>query len=246
MKVKLVGKNLEDIKPLLHSCGLHLVDENPALIVAHGGDGTLLMSEREFPSVPKLPVRDSRTAPLCPEHSYQLQLNDFTGGRTAKVVLPKLVAEFKGQRVTGINDIFIHNFARESAVRYRVWINDELYSNEVVGDGAGVATVHGSTAYYRSITHSTFRVGLGLAFSNSTEVVNHLVIPEDAVVKIEIIRGPAVIVADNSPEQPIVEQGDNIVICKAVETATIYGLDKFMCPECRNLRHSAKYQIRQL
>jgi NAD+ kinase len=148
------------------------------------------------------------------------------------------------QRLTGINDIFIHNFARESALRYQVWINDELYSNEVVGDGAGVATVHGSTAYYRSITHSTFRVGLGLAFSNSTEVVNHLVIPDDAVVKIKIIRGPAVVVADNSPEQPVIAQGGEVVIHKAVETAVIYGLDNFMCPECRNLRHRIKYQIR--
>ena len=68
MKIKLVGKNLEDIRPLLGEFGLEETEREFSLVIAHGGDGALLGAEREFPGVPKLPIRDARTAPLCPEH----------------------------------------------------------------------------------------------------------------------------------------------------------------------------------
>jgi len=125
-------------------------------------------------------------------------------------------------------------------VRYSVWIDDDLYADEVVGDGMVVSTVHGSTAYYRSITHSVFRVGIGLAFSNSTEVTNHLVIPEHSIIRVEITRGPALLVADNSPDFIELNEGSKIIISKSSGTATLLGLDNFMCQECRKLRHLKK------
>lgn len=244
MKIKLSGKNLEDIVPLLEVMGFEMTKGKPELIVAHGGDGTLLMAERDFPTIPKLPLRDSRTAPLCAKHSYDKQLKMFCTGKTAKTELAKLSGEFGKYKITGINDIFIHNLERVSALRYQVWIDEELYANEIVGDGVGLATVHGSTAYYRSITHSIFRVGLGLAFSNSTESVNHLVIPERSVVKIKIVRGPAIMVADNSPEKIKLVEGDEVSIRQSTEKAIIFGLENFMCRQCRILRHPHKYPFK--
>ncbi len=244
MKIKLSGKNLEDIVPLLEVMGFEMTKGKPELIVAHGGDGTLLMAERDFPTIPKLPLRDSRTAPLCAKHSYDKQLKMFCAGKTAKTELAKLSGEFGKYKIAGINDIFIHNLERVSALRYQVWIDEELYANEIVGDGVGLATVHGSTAYYRSITHSIFRVGLGLAFSNSTESVNHLVIPERSVVKIKIVRGPAIMVADNSPEKIKLVEGDEVSIRQSTEKAIIFGLENFMCRQCRILRHPHKYPFK--
>lgn len=244
MKIKLAGKNLEDIVPLLDAMGFKQTRGKPELVVAHGGDGTLLMAERDYPSIPKLPLRDSRTAPLCAKHSYEKQLKMFCAGKTARTELAKLSGEFGKCRITGINDIFIHNLERVSALRYQVWIDDELYANEIVGDGVGLATVHGSTAYYRSITHSIFRVGLGLAFSNSTEAVNHLVIPASSVVRIKIMRGPAIMVADNSPEKITLEEGDEVCIRQSPEKAVIFGLENFMCQQCRILRHPNKYPFK--
>ena len=136
-----------------------------------------------------------------------------------------------------MNDIMVHNLNRVSAIRYQVWLDDEPYSHEVVGDGVCVATPHGSTAYYRSITHSVFRLGIGLAFSNSTEPLNHLVLPEDTVVKIKITRGPALLVADNDPKQLELAEGDEVRLSKSDETAVVLGLDTFMCETCRKLRH---------
>lgn len=244
MKIKLSGKNLEDVIPLLEANGFKLTKGKPELIVAHGGDGALLTAERDFPTIPKLPLRDSRTARLCPQHSYEKQLAMFRGGKTSKTELVKLCGEFGKSKITGMNDIFIHNLERVSALRYQVWIDDELYANEIVGDGVGLATVHGSTAYYRSITHSIFRVGLGLAFSNSTEAVNHLVIPDSSVVRIKIVRGPAIMVADNSPEKIELNEGEEVIIRQSPEKAVVFGLENFMCQQCRVLRHPNKYPFK--
>ncbi|QSH41238.1 hypothetical protein P0136_09070 [Lentisphaerota bacterium ZTH] len=240
MKVKLVGKNLDDIIPLLLTRGFELVEHDPELLIAHGGDGALLSAEREYPGVPKLPVRDQRTAPLCEEHSYEQQLDDFCSGRMKAADMIKLVGAFRDKCATGLNDVFIHNCDRGSAMRYRVWINDELYANEIVGDAVGMSTVHGSTAYYRSITHSVFRVGIGLAFSNSTEVVNHLVLPEDSIVRIKIVRGPGIMIADNTPFGIEIPEGEEVIVKKAKGRASIYGIDTFMCQACRVLRHPSK------
>ena len=244
MKIKLVGKNLEDIRPLLGEFGLEEAERDFSLVVAHGGDGALLGAERDYPGVPKLPIRDARTAPLCPEHRCELQLAAFCAGKTPLVSLPKVAGRVRGRVVTALNDVFLHNLDHSSALRYLVWIDGELYANEVVGDGVGLSSVHGSTAYYRSITHSIFRVGIGLAFSNSTEEVNHLVLASNSRVEIEVVRGPGILIADNSPERIEVVEGERVELFESELCASIYGLGNFMCPRCRVLRHPNKLPFR--
>lgn len=240
MKIKLLGKYLEELKGLLEAQGHVLTNDKPDIIIVYGGDGALLGAEREFPGIPKFPIRDTHSSPLCREHALDRQLKLFQDGELKRKELIKIKGECNGKTISGINDVFIHNKNRISAVRYCVWINEELYGEEIIGDGAGVATVHGSTAYYRSITNSIFRVGIGLAFSNSTELTNHLVLPEDSIIKIQVTRGPATMVADNSPDIVELNEGDIAVISKTEDNAVICGLDMFMCPKCRILRHSKK------
>ncbi len=245
IKAVVVGKNCEDILPILEKYDIEIAcaanaDFTPDLVIAHGGDGTLLNSEREYPNIPKLALRDRRTAPTCEEHSYEAILNDFFAGKLQLKKLPKLYAEFQGKKVLAVNDIYIHNFERMSALRYRVFINDELYAKEVVGDGVGLSSIHGSTAYYKSITHSIFKIGIGLSFSNSTEEVNHLVLPSSAIVRVEIVRGPGLVIADNSPETYILQEGESIILGESNEFLSVYGLDGFMCQKCRILRHPHK------
>ena len=239
-RVKLMGKNLDDVRPKILARGMEIVDENFDLVIAHGGDGTLLWAERDFPGVPKLPLRDARTAPQCVEHSYDRVLDALLADKLEETILPKLECIYQDKRTIALNDIFVHNLERASALRYKVFIDNELYANEIVGDSGGVATVHGCTAYYRSITHSLFRVGLGLAFSNSTEEINHLVIDDKSEVKIRIIRGPGLVIADNSPQTIEVPNQGEVIIRMAPERALIYGLKGFMCPACRVLRHPNK------
>ena len=242
-KIVLRGRNLDEVSRLAQSLdAFEIVEENPDLVVTHGGDGALLGAEYEFPGVPKLPIRDAKSGPLCSEHeSLENALLSFAEGRCSVSKLPKLAGVAEGTKVVGINDIFIHNVDRVGALRYKVLIDDEPYGHEIIGDGVGVSTVHGSTAYYRSITHSIFKIGIGLVFSNSTEVTNHLVLPESAVVKIKVVRGPGILVADNSPNMVEIPNGGVVTITMSDESAYVYALDSFMCQKCRRLRHPREW-----
>jgi NAD kinase len=237
MRIKIIGSAGSQLMPLLEKYDCKIVDSKPELIITYGGDGALLGAEREYPDIPKLPLRSTA---LCPEHPIESQLENFFTNQPAPTELIKLVGTAHEQSLRAVNDIFIHNLDPVSAVRYRIWIDDKLYAREIVGDGVGIATVHGSTAYYRSITHSVFRIGIGLAFCNSTEVVNHLVLPETSVIRVKIIRGPATMVADNSPTRIELNEEDEVIMRKDNSTALVCGLDNFMCPRCRTLRHPSK------
>jgi len=240
MKIRLIGKNLNDIRPKLAEYGMTECETGFDFVVAHGGDGTLLLAEEAYPGVPKLAIRDSHTAPRCEEHSTEKLLSEFCAGKLPLTHLKKLCAVCCKETKLAVNDIFLHNFERTGALRYRVWIDDELYANEVVGDAVGISSVHGSTAYYKSITHSIFRVGIGLSFSNSTEEVNHLVLPETAEIRVAVVRGPGLLIADNSAYTITVPEGAELHFRQSKEEALVYGLRDFMCPKCRILRHPKK------
>ena len=237
MKIRLLGKNLDDIRPLLKELGFEETTGECELIVTHGGDGALLGAEREFPGVPKLPLRDAATARPCPEHDARTRLEKFLRERPEPVKLPKLAGVFEGHTLYGINDVFLHRSRPTSALRYRVGIDGAPYGEEIVGDGVGLSSVHGSTAYYRSITHSIFRVGVGLSFSNSTEEVDHMVLDPASTVSIQVTRGPAILVADNTPRGIDVAEGGIVTMRQTEEYAYVYDLAGFMCPACRTLRH---------
>ncbi len=239
IRILLTGKYTSRIADLISNIPkLHICKNSPDIIIAYGGDGALLGVEREYPRVPKFPIRDKETASLCKKHSsYSKQLQNLAEGKLRKTMLRKICGNANGKICKGINDVFIHNANPVSAIRYRVKIDGVPYGEEIVGDGVGVSTVHGSTAYYRSITHSIFRTGIGLAFSNSTELTNHLVIPENSFIEIYITRGPAVFVCDNSPDIVPIDTGEKIEIFMSDDYAEILGLDIFMCNECRKLRH---------
>ena len=237
MKIKLLGKNLDDIRPLLRELGFEEAENGFELIVTHGGDGALLGAEREFPGVPKLPLRDSATALPCPEHDARTRLEKFLREKPEPTKLPKLAGSCNGKTLYGINDVFLHRSRPTSALRYRVGIDGAPYGEEIVGDGVGLSSVHGSTAYYRSITHSIFRVGVGLSFSNSTEEVDHMVLDSGSTVSIQVTRGPAILVADNTPRGIEVAENGVVTMCQTKEYALVFDLEGFMCPACRELRH---------
>ncbi|MFW6413856.1 MAG: hypothetical protein ACOCZS_01020 [Verrucomicrobiota bacterium] len=238
MNIAVCGRNLDDIYPLVESFGVNLTTESPELVISYGGDGALLGAERDYPGIPKCPIRDSRSYPKCDDHSEEKILHALFAGELEETLLTKLTgADSKGRSSTGLNDIVVNRLIISSAVRYRLWLNDKLYAQQIVGDGLVAATPFGSTGYYRSITHSFFHSGVGLAFNNSTEPINHLVLDEDVDVHIEILRGPAAMVADNEPDEKRIEKGDFVHISKADEKARIIGLSTFRCPNCYWLRH---------
>ena len=123
-----------------------------------------------------------------------------------------------------------------AGARYRLWIDGRLDNSQVVGDGLVVATPFGSTGYYRSITKSLFRTGLGLAFNNSTEPLDHQVVGGNSVIDVEILRGPAVLLADNDPRRIHLHEGSRIRISRDPRQTNVLGLDGFRCRRCLALR----------
>jgi len=234
-RVLLTGAGAESLIPAMEQAGLEAVAEpsRAQVAVTYGGDGSLLGADRDYPLIPKLAIRRNGEFNKCPRHQDEVVLRRLAAGELQVTRLPRLTAWLRGRSIQGINDIVFHNTKVTSGVRYRVRIDGEQYAEEIVGDGIVMATPFGSSAYYRSITKSVFRVGMGLAFNNSTEAVNHLVLKECSEVEILVTRGPGVLVADNMLECVHVEAGDAITIRMGTSSAEILELDTLLCRDCR-------------
>ncbi|MEZ5066391.1 MAG: hypothetical protein R3B81_16815 [bacterium] len=224
-RILVLGRDTANVVAAVEECGLESVRERPDVVLTWGGDGLLLGSEREWPGVPKLPLRNSRHGKRCGPHELRDALRRLAAGSLSETRWRKVRADAHGETLVGLNDIIVHNSRPTSSVRYRVWIDDREFGDEILGDGVVAATVFGSTAYYRSITHSLFQAGIGLAFNNSTEPLDHLVLPEETVIRVRITRGPALVCADNDPNAIALEEGDEVVIELADQEAVILGLD---------------------
>lgn len=235
MRVRIVGRQTRQLASKARAAGLTVSDANPDVIICHGGDGTLLGAERDFPGVPKLALRIDEECNKCERHVSQRVLEELAVGLLHGSKIVKLSAETGGRRLVGINDIVIHNANVFSGVRYKVWIGGELYSDEIVGDGLVAATPFGSSAYYHSITGGIIRSGIGLAFNNSTEPIDHIVLHEDEIVRVLITRGPAVLGADNNPDHIDLSEGGEVEIRKAPESATVLAIDALLCNHCSRL-----------
>lgn len=234
MKVALAGRDASILIPFIREVGLDLVESDPDVVISYGGDGTFLGAEYQWPGIPKLALRHERSCIKCSDHQDGVVLRRLANSEVSRITLTKLSGTAKGQRLLGLNDITLNKKSPVSGVRYRVWINDQPYLGEIVGDGLVVSTVFGSTAYYRSITRSFFRVGIGVAFNNSTEQVDHLVLQETDRLRLLVTRGPGCLCADNTPASILLEENDEATIEKADETTVLLAPDTLFCTDCRH------------
>ena len=154
-RVLVLGKDLEDVLSVVRENGLQPVQESPEVVITYGGDGILLHSEREWPGVPKLPLRNSQRGRKCEPREVREAIAKLARGELVRRA--KLRA--KGRSQVGLNDVIVHNARPTSSLRCRVFVDDHEFGHEIVGDGVVVATPFGSTAYYRSITRGIFQSG---------------------------------------------------------------------------------------
>jgi NAD kinase len=69
VKVLLFGAEVDTIRPEFAKYPrFDIVTEAPDVVVCYGGDGTLLSAEREWPSAPKTPIRNSLRGNRCIAH----------------------------------------------------------------------------------------------------------------------------------------------------------------------------------
>jgi len=241
VKVALVGKNSSDLQVLLEDFEFEVQQhpEEADVIIVYGGDGALIGAEFDYPDIPKLAIRDNNVCEKCRHHQDDAVLKRLGNGEMPTTELPKLLAQVGNAQFQGLNDILLRNHDIRSAVRFCVYVNDEQATDEVIGDGLVVATPFGSSAYFRSITNVTFRSGIGIAFNNVTEFINHFVLKESDEIRVHIVRGPAEVTSDNNPNVVHVESGDNIVIVAGETRAKILAVDTLRCSHCR-YRHAPR------
>jgi len=206
---------------LIEESGFQIVEKDPEFIICYGGDGTLMRAETAYPRIPKILLRDSAICKKCSTLSNEEVLKKIIQGEYAREKLWKLEATAKGTTLKATNDIIVHNQNPRHGIRYLITLNGKAFGKEVIGDGVVVSTPFGSTAYYRSITDSYFEVGIGLAFNNSTEQADHIVLKENSIIELTVTRGPADVFADNFEEQIELQDGEKVLIRKSDEYTEI-------------------------
>lgn len=228
MRVTLFGANVEKLRPLVQAqSSLELVEDDPDVVICYGGDGTLLSAELRWPGTPKAPIRNSKRGVRMIAHPPEQVIERLAANRLVPAQFIKLACERPNAPyapvLRAMNEINVHLGRTNIAVRYKVWIDDEPFEQgaEIIGDGFLISTPFGSTAYYRQITRGIFYAGLGIAFKNTSELVNHVVVPESAVIRVEITRGPAFLAHDNAPESYPLDAGDILLVHKDPQNAVI-------------------------
>lgn len=224
--VTIAGTTTEEFRSLVGVHGFSFDHQHPRLVIVFGGDGSLMRAEHDFPHIPKLLLRASRICKLCPQISNEEALRRLADGHYQIREVPKLRIEARGQWLDGMNDVIVHNGDPRHGIRYRTYLDGREMGGEIIGDGIVVATPLGSTGYYRSITDSSFAVGIGLAFNNSTEQADHIVLPDTAEIRLIILRAPAVCYADNHRESIELGDGDEVRITKSPHVAKLIRVDQ--------------------
>jgi len=221
----IVGRNKENAKELKHHLLLHrfIYDgKKPDFIISLGGDGTYLYSERLYPGIPKLLIRDSNICYKCGEDRLDKVIDRLKAGHYRIIESIKLDAFVNGKhRLTCSNDFVLRNKRLTQAIRFALDIGARRVDGELIGDGLVISTPFGSTAYFHSITKQHFERGIGIAFNNPTKTMRPLVVDEDAPIRITMVREDAELAADNDPMLVQVKEGDVIEVRRRKESARI-------------------------
>ena len=231
MRIALYGAEARELEPEVEKhANLVLAEDEFDAIVSYGGDGTLLSAELRWPGIPKVPIKNSRRGVRCMAHSPCMVIERLAAGGLVRAEYMKLECELHHVDqpdpicyLTAMNEFNVHMGHINSAVRFTLKLDDELYEDgrEIIGDGLVISTPFGSTAYFNHITRGVFHAGMGIAFKAPAEQTNHLVVADTVEAVVAITRGPAILGFDNSPDYFNLQEGDSFTVRKHPHPATL-------------------------
>lgn len=243
MKVLLHGKNTKNIASLVKNLGFRVVTISPDVVISYGGDGTLLASERLFPGIPKLPIRDSLMCRKCSDHKEKVVLKALLDGQLNLKEYRKLHTNIYGKNLLALNDFVIRNKEQIHAIRFKVTsamsspdlIRGSINNQLLIGDGIVVATPFGSTGYFNSITGKTFSKGFAVALNNAIRNRSR-VIKKDEGDRVDfwLVRGQAILTYDNSSDNVPLSEGAKLSFQLSGQVGRIYEPSSLRCPNCQN------------
>lgn len=240
MRLLLTGQNTKNLEKLTRDLGFEVVNSNPEVVLTFGGDGTLLSTERHYPKIPKLPIRNSDFCKKCPSHADELVLKNLREGKLQLKEYRKLETTLLYKTFYALNDFVIRNSDPTHTIRFKVTseAKSKLGNGLLIGDGIVVSTPFGSTGYFKSITYQSFadRQGFGVAFNNTTKKVNPLYLSEKDEVTFQLIRGKATLSFDNSPEIFNIDEGSEVIFKLSNQKTKIYEMTSFRCSNCQVIR----------
>lgn len=250
MKILLYGKDAYDLEELIKKLGFEIMtkdsDKDPDVVVSYGGDGTLLFSEREFPGIPKLPIRNSQYCHKCSNHDDKKVLEHLLKGELNLREHNKLHTNIYGKDLYALNDFVVRNELPTHAIRFKVMSEAShpapdgagSINNLHIGDGVVISTSFGSTGYFQSITREAFedREIFAIAFNNTTQIADPLYFEKDTEAEFKLMRGKATLTLDNSPEIFHLSEGTQLTFKLSDKVAKIYEDTSLRCPNCKVIR----------
>ena len=222
--VRRYNKSIASLKKEVAKIGFTYSSSKPDIVISVGGDGTFFVAERKYPGIPKIMVRESQVCEKCNKGTLFDILLRYSKGYYTLHTYFKLEASVKRKnrkhtKSLACNDVMIRNKILTHALRFSLIINKRLVYKEIIGDGLVISSPFGAGAYFKSITHASFKKGIGIAFNNTTKNYKSIIAKEKDIILVHLLREKADLGFDNNPHTYTLNKGDSIVIKKSKNTA---------------------------
>lgn len=220
------------------------ISNNADLVIAIGGDGTLLSSARKFGcrGIPILGVNLGTLGFLTdvPPEELTFSIQKILQGKFDKeerIFLESRVNNEKGKNIA-LNEIVIHSRKVAQLIEYELFIDGEFVYRQRA-DGIIVSTPTGSTAYSLSangpIIHPSAKAICLLPMFPHSLNSRPLIVDDSATIEIKICKKGNSSLSLDSHQTSALKYGDVINISKAYsKLSLIHPLEHDFYSSCRN------------